>query len=176
MELKEKEIITVVLDELVKRGFLHNDDDLKTKTKKMLRNLSRLDNSIRFYRRDIDRLEKSKNSIDGPKNYPNRSFKDEAHDTSANSLDAIETRINNLEKIISKIESFKALIDDVICEKLSPEDAVIIKRVYCANEKPEDIAIEMNRDESTVYRKLGRGIDAISIELFASSYIDNVLN
>lgn len=174
MGLNEKEIIDVVLDELAKRGLLRRTDNLRDKTKDLLKNFPRLDGAIKHYQKDIKRLEASKNSTTGGPRFTSSHFDSAVHSTAdESSLDVIEARICNLKQRIFKIESFKKLVDGVMKEKLSKEDADIIRRVYFDKIDADDIAIELNCDKSTIYRRITKAVDDIKIELFASDFVDN---
>lgn len=174
MGLNEKEIIDVVLDELTKRGLLRRTDNLRDKTKDLLKNFKRLDGAIKHYQKDIKRLESSKNSTTGGPRFKSSHIDSAIHSTAdESSLDVIEARICNLEQRIFKIESFKKLVEGIIVEKLSKEDADIIRRVYFDKIDADDIAIELDCDKSTIYRRITKAVDDIKIELFASDFVDN---
>lgn len=174
MELNEKEIIHTVLDELIRRGVLRKTDDLKEKTKDLLRNFKRLDLAIKHYKKEIHRLEKSKDSSTGGPKFSSSKFDSIVHSTvDESSLDVINARIRNLEQLIIKIESFKEHVNEIIADKLNKADADILRRVYFDKEDADDIAIELDYDKSTIYRRIGKAVDDIKVELFASDFIDN---
>lgn len=176
MGIETQEIVSVVLDELTKRGFLKKNSDLKEKTKELLRNFKRLDIAIKHYQKDIKRLENSKNSSTGGPRFKSSNISiDEIHSTADNSsLDVIDSRINNLNQLILKIESFKELVNEIIDDKLNPSEADIIRRVYFNKEDADDIAIEFDCDKSTIYRRISKAVEDIKIELFASDFIDSM--
>ncbi len=168
---ERNEITKIVLDELIVRGYIHKTFDLKEKTKDLIKNLPRLDIAVRHYEKDIKRLESSKNYNDGPR-FKLSKLEQEIKSTADNSLDVIDARIKSIKMTIKKIESFKTMINEIISEKLSSEDANILKRVYQDKVNADDIAVELNCDKSTVYRRISKAIDDIKVELFASDYVD----
>lgn len=172
--IEKKELVNFILEELDRKGFLHKTDDLKEKTKNLLKNFNRLDNAIRHYKKDIERLEKSKNtSSDGPKFKTVSKIGDEIHSTVDNtSLDVIDSRISNLNQTITKIESFKIMVEGILKDKLSTEDESILRKVYFEGRNADDIAVDLNCDKSTIYRKISKSLEDIKIELFANDFID----
>lgn len=177
MEIKEKEIINVVLDELARRGLLRRTENLRDKTKDLLKNFKRLDGAIKHYRKEIKNLEDSKDTNSGgirtrlTYQYSDTSI----HSTvDESSLEVIDSRISNLEQRVLKIESFKKLVNEIIDEKLSKDDADIIRQVYFDKVDADDIAVELDCDKSTIYRRITKAIDEIKIELFANDFIDQM--
>lgn len=172
--IEKKELINFVMDELYQRGLLHKTDDLKEKTKNLLKNFNRLDNAIKHYKKDIDRLEKSKNtSSDGPMFRSTSKIGEEIRGTADNSsLDVIESRISALKQTITKIESFKTMVDEILKDKLSDEDEEILRKVYFNGINADDIAVELDCDKSTIYRRISKSLEDIKIELFANDFID----
>lgn len=171
----KKKAIKFVLDELNKRGLIKPTTDITQKTKEVLKNYCKLKKAIQNYKKEIKRLNNAKNSIDGgPKFNSNSITYNKSKTTNMSSLDIIESRIRDLNMTIAKINCFINELEDVI-KSLDKEDADLIEKVYFNKIDVDDIAIELNLDSSTLYKRIRKIINRIEIELFANDFIDNML-
>ena len=171
--MSEKEVINVVLNELIERGIIKGFD-LRNKTKSIFKNYYKLNRAIKNYETEISNLEKSKNKIDGPKmsrTVVGSEIKVNTH--SSNDLDVIESRIRDLRMTIAKINCFLKEVDNIL-DHLPKSEADLIKRVYLKKENAKDIADELDCEPASIYRKISNALKKIEVELLPSDYINSI--
>lgn len=168
----KKEIISVVIQELIKMKIIKPQNDPFSSTKELLKNYNKLDKSIQNYKKEINNLEKSKNKIDSPKFKTSHVEND--FDSSLQNLDIINARILNLYQSIEKIKCFKKQIEEVI-DELEENKKKLIKEVYFEETNIEKLVEEYDCDDSTIYRRINKAIDDIKVILFPNKFIDSLL-
>lgn len=167
----KKEIISTVIEELVKLKILKPANDPFSNTKNLLNNFNKLDKAIYNMESEIKKLEKSKNNIDAPRVTKSHFDNDFAQNLT---FEIIEERILNLNQTIQKIKCYQSQIRSIIND-LPTLDKKLIEDFYFKKIDVLDLAIEYECDQSTIYRKVNKIINEIKIELFPSKFIDSLL-
>lgn len=167
----KKEIISTVIEELVKLKILKSANDPFSNTKNLLNNFNKLDKAIYNMESEIKKLEKSKNNIDAPRVTKSHFDNDFAQNLT---FEIIEERILNLNQTIQKIKCYQSQIRSIIND-LPTLDKKLIEDFYFKKIDVLDLAIEYECDQSTIYRKVNKIINEIKIELFPSKFIDSLL-
>lgn len=168
----KKEIVNIMLDELINRKLIKKTKSTFDSAKELLKNYNKIKNSKKSLLKQIDRLKKSKNSLDVNKHIKSSLALDGG--ISLKELDTINNRILDLEQDIEKINCFISFIDDNLETIKSNPDYYLLERIYFNKENPKDIAIEKNCDDGTIYRKLNKLLGEIDILLFPGKYIDEI--
>ena len=170
----KKEIINIMIDELVKRNLIKKSNSTYDDTKQLLRNYNKLKYSKKGLRKQINNLEKSKNKID-ISNVTAVNIDGEVKGINfKKNLDGINQRISDLEQDIAKIDCFLEFIDNALNNLKSNDDYELLERIYFKNEDPKDIAIDKNCDETTIYRKINRLLNDLKILLFPGKWVDEI--
>lgn len=168
----KKEVVNIMLDELIKRKLIKRTKSTFDSAKELLKNYNKIKYSKKGLLKQIERLKKSKNSLDVNKNIKSSLAIDGG--ISLKELDTINNRILDLEQDIEKINCFLSFIDDNLDTIKENPDYYLIERVYFNKENPKDIAIEKNCDDGTIYRKINKLLGEIDILLFPGKYIDEI--
>lgn len=168
----KKEIVNIMMDELINRKLIKKTKSTFDSAKELLKNYNKINYSKKGLLKQIERLKKSKNSLGVNKHIKSSLALNDR--ISLKELDTINNRILDLEQDIEKINCFISFINDSLETIKSNSDYYLIERVYFNNENPKDIAIEKNCDDGTIYRKLNKLLGEIDILLFPGKYIDEI--
>lgn len=168
----KKEVVNIMLDELIKRKLIKRTKSTFDSAKELLKNYNKIKYSKTGLLKQIERLKKSRNSLDVNKNIKSSLAIDGG--ISLKELDTINNRILDLEQDIEKINCFLSFIDDNLDTIKENPDYYLIERVCFNKENPKDIAIEKNCDDGTIYRKINKLLGEIDILLFPGKYIDEI--
>ena len=169
----KKEIIDIVLNELIRRKIIKKGNSIFDNTKELLKSYNKLKYSKKGIQKQIKNLVNSKDSLDMKASLSSSLAFDKEIDVKKN-LDTINLRILDLEQEIIKIDCFIDFIDNVLNKIKDNPDYELIERVYLQNENPKDIAIEKECDDATIYRKINRLVDEIKILLFPGKFVDEI--
>lgn len=174
MEIKN-EIINVVLDELIKRGFIKNRINTFESTKDLLKNFNRIEKSIKHIDKQIKDLNSKANTLGNPKVPSAMQFEKET-DNALTSIEQIEERINSLKQTKVKIQTFIEFVKNIIETELSEKERLLIKRFYIDKIDVNELCVDYNCEQSTIYRNLNKSINSIKIEIFTEKYIEELYN
>ena len=171
----KKEIVNIMIDELVRRKLIKKSNSTFDDTKHLLKNYAKLKSSKKGIVKQIKGLENSKNSLTGLKpKFKNNNLEINSNNVSLNDLDTINKRILDLKQDIEKIDNYLKFIDDALENLKDNPDYTLLERIYFKNEDPKDLAIEKNCDETTIYRKTNKLLNDLKVFIFPGKYIDEI--
>lgn len=167
--MNEKEIVKVVINELVERNLIHKTESSYKNTENLLNNLPLLKKSIN----DM------KNQINDLKNYGIPRSKKAVHIVVQDAKiedenEIIERRINNLKQSIHRTKSIIKMINLILQDIKNDKYYRIIELKYFDKKTNEEISEIMQCDVSTVSRNKNRLINTIKIRLFPNTFIDEL--
>ena len=171
----KKEIVNIMINELVRRKLIKKSNSTFDDTKHLLKNYANLKSSKKGIVKQIKGLENSKNSLSGlgPK-FTKNNLEINSNNVSLNDLDTINKRILDLKQDIEKIDNYLKFIDDALENLKDNPDYTLLERIYFKNEDPKDLAIEKNCDETTIYRKTNKLLNDLKVFIFPGKYIDEI--
>lgn len=172
--MNEKDIVKVVITELTERGLLKKKISTFETTKELLRNLNRIESSVKRTQKQINSLN---NTVKGlvPK-VPSGTNFDKTDGETLISVDQIDQKINSLKQSQIIIKEFVKYVKDLIDEVLSDDEQDLISKFYFEKKDINDLCAEYDCEQSTIYRRLNRYINLINVELFPEKYIDELYN
>ena len=171
----KKEIIDIMLDELVRRKLIKKNNSTFDDTKHLLKNYAKLKHSKKGINKQIKGLENSKNSLSGLKpKFTKNNLEINSNNVNLNDLDTINKRILDLKQDIEKIDNYLTFIEDALENIKENPDYTLLERIYFKNEDPKDLAIEKNCDETTIYRKTNKLLNELKVYIFPGKYIDEI--
>ncbi len=174
MNANEKEIIKIVIDELTDRGLLKKSINTFETTKDLLKNLNRIESSVKRSQKQINNL---KTTVKGlfPKTPTAINYEDNNSDTLI-SVEQIDQKINSLKQSQIIIKEFVKYVKELIEDVLSEDERILVNQFYFDKISVSELCEEYECDESTVYRRLNKCVNAIKVELFPEKYIDELYN
>ena len=167
-------IVEIILQKLEERKLIkkNNNKNAFEQSVMLLKNYPRLKKSKDKIKKQIKNLEDSKNDYDAFSN-PKRDFGEKVQSSKLEiNLDSINERIMLLEQDVVIIENYLKFIDNSL-SNLPKKDYELIDKYYFQNKNILDLAIDLNCEQSTVYRRVNKIInEKIKVELFPVSYIN----
>lgn len=167
-------IVEIILQKLEERKLIkkNNNKNAFEQSVMLLKNYPRLKKSKDKIKKQIKNLEDSKNDYDAFSN-PKRDFGEKVQSSKSEiNLDSINERIMLLEQDVVIIENYLKFIDNSL-DTLSKKDYELIDKYYFQNKNILELAIDLNCEQSTVYRRVNKIInEKIKVELFPVSYIN----
>lgn len=165
----EKEIVKIVINELVERNLIHKTENSYKNTENLLNNLHLLKKSVQDMKKQIKDLKeygapKSTNAVHVV--VPNVIREDEN--------EIIDRRISNLRQSIHRTNSVINMINSILNDIRSDKYFMIIELKYFDKKTYEEIAEIMQCDISTVSRNKNRLINVIKVRLFPNTFIDEL--
>lgn len=166
--MSEKEVVKIVLDELVKRNLIHKTENSYKNTEYLLNNYDLLKKSINDMKTQIKDLEQYgiKKRTSAVHVVSNVIKEDEDI--------IIERRINNLKQSIHRTKSVLKMINLILQDIRDDKYYKIIELKYFDKKTYEEIAEVMECDISTISRNKNRLINKIKVRLFPNTFIDEL--
>lgn len=166
--MSEREVVKIVLDELVKRNLIHKTENSYKNTEYLLNNYDLLKKSINDMKTQIKDLEQYgiKKGTSAVHVVSNVIKEDEDI--------IIERRINNLKQSIHRTKSVLKMINLILQDIRDDKYYKIIELKYFDKKTYEEIAEVMECDISTISRNKNRLINKIKVRLFPNTFIDEL--
>ena len=166
--MSEREVVKIVLDELVKRNLIHKTENSYKNTEYLLNNYDLLKKSINDMKTQIKDLEQYgiKKGTSALHVVSNVIKEDEDI--------IIERRINNLKQSIHRTKSVLKMINLILQDIRDDKYYKIIELKYFDKKTYEEIAEVMECDISTISRNKNRLINKIKVRLFPNTFIDEL--
>lgn len=167
--MNEKEIVKIVINELVERNLIHKTESSYKNTESLLNNYYLLQKSINDMKNQIKDLQK----------YGLSKTTNAVHTVIQNVVKEdeniiIENRINNLKQSIHRTKSVIKMINLILQDIKEDKYYQIIELKYFNKKTNEEIAEILECDVSTVSRNRNRLINTIKIRFFPNTYIDEL--
>lgn len=167
--MNEKEIVKIVINELIERNLIHKTENSYKNTENLLSNFHLLKKSIN----DM------KNQINDLKTYgiphTNKAVHVVVQDACIEDENTIiERRISNLKQSIHRTNSIIKMINLILQDIKSDKYYKIIELKYFDKLTYEEIAEIMQCDVSTVSRNKNRLVNTIKVRLFPNTFIDEL--
>jgi len=169
--MKEKEIVKIVLDELINRKMLKKNITPQEKTKLVLKQYNKLILSIEKTNAQINRLEKEQKKLFPTSSKTNKVALQEENRIYLYTDETLQNRINELKQISIRAVEYTNYIKDV-CETFKDDEYYpIIEYLYFQNKKYKDISLFFGWSLGTINKHRERLIDEISTILFSDLFI-----
>ncbi len=177
--MNEKEIVSIVLDELTRRGFISNHDISFKNTEALLYSYNTLKKNVEIRKQQIKDLETE--GIPGRStsiilNHPKTNYRTD---------DPVENAIRDIDKYIKSVQTTIDYIDFVLSKFKDDPYFDIIRLKYFEGKKNEEIAEyfdrKMNKKEkitatSTITKNKNRLIKEIRILLIPNVYVRSLMS